>query len=427
MLLTGAPAQAEFTTATSTGDKVQPCVTPTDEQESLTARDWTGSFIGLEEAHQFNKGTFKGTDDPVVIAVIDSGVEATRTDVFGARVLPGHDIYDPDGDGNCDGYYHGTGVAAIAAGAPQGEQFVGVAPEALIMPLRAFIAGEGADLGHSQAVASLINDAVANGADVINISIALPHTTQLQEAVQNAVEANVVIVAASGNGNLNMDLTTYKSGDDLFYPANYPEVITVGAHNQAGNWYDQTNFGENLDLVAPGQGVTIPYPGGGWIQDQGTSFAAPYVAGAAALLKGWFGKDTTPSWIEWRLKTTAISPPNDKSIYLGHGVLNVGDAVASPVGKYEPTEQVPADAALESIESGGNQPQAEPSSIAAIDVDYDPLAFEKAVAWASVGGAIVLITLVLTMRKLIPMGRTRSWRPGTRKSAKEPTKEIVLD
>ncbi|WP_133884161.1 S8 family serine peptidase [Glycomyces sp. NRRL B-16210] len=416
VLLATTPAQAEFTTAQMSGDKISPCTTAPGEQDPLTSRDWSGNFIGLEEAHQFNRGRFKDTGEPVTIAIIDSGVEATRTDVFGERVLPGWDVHDPSNDGRCDANYHGTGVAAIAAGAAQGEQFVGVAPEAMILPLRAFVGGEGADTGTSRMVASLIDDAVANGADVINISITLPPTNELEQAVLDAVAANVVVVAASGNDNLNMDASNTPVDDAKFYPANYPEVIAVGGHNQVGNWYAKTNYGENLDLIAPGDGVTIPYPGGGWLSRQeGTSFAAPYVAGAAALLKGEFGKDTTPSWIEWRLQTTAIHPPNDFSIYQGHGVLNVGDAIATPVGNaHAPNEVVVPDA--DGGEGGApNQPQVEPSSIAAIDVNYDPLAFEKTVAWASVGGSIVLVALVLVLRQIIPMGRRRRWRAGVRK------------
>ncbi len=139
-------------------------------------------------------------------------------------------------------------------------------------------------------VAELIVDAVNNGADVINISIALPDTDELRSAVETAIAADVVIVAASGNGNLNMDDTSLAAEDAKFYPANYPEVIAVGGHNKDGNFYEATNFGENLDLLAPGQDVTFPYAGGGYFSDQGTSFAAPFVAGAAALLKAQYGE-----------------------------------------------------------------------------------------------------------------------------------------
>lgn len=423
ILLTGAPALAQPPVAS--GDDISRCETGEGNSQALTARDWAGDFIGLDEAHRFNKGkTAEG--EPVTIAVIDSGVSAERVDLFGTRIKSGWDAWDPDSDGTCDAYFHGTAVAGIAAGAPQGEQFVGVAPDADILPLRAFKGDEGADDSSANLVAELIDYAVEQGADVINVSIALPDTEALKTAVANAVAANVVIVAATGNENLYMDDPAVVEDPEKakFYPANYPEVIAVGAHNQDGNFYLQTNYGANIDLIAPGQNVVVPLPGGGWLVQQGTSFAAPYVAGAAALLKAEFGDEASPAWIEHRLTTTALHPPNDFNIYQGYGVLNVGKAVSTPLAQGEDVTATsfaddPAD------DASSPTPDAEPSSIGAIDVDYDPLAFEKAVAWSSVGGAIVLITLVLVLRTIIPKGRKRGWRPGSRKAEKPvPSKEL---
>lgn len=409
--MTAAPAAAEFDTPEAPADDQGPCSPPPDQLPSLSARAWAIDFIGIDDAHQYNRGTFDdGT--PVTIAVIDSGVQADLP-IFGDRVLDGFDPWDPGSKGKCDQYFHGTGVAAIAAGGAEGTQFVGVAPEAHILPLRAFQAGEGADFARSEMVASLINDAVANGADVINVSLVLPPTAALEQAVENAVAENVVIVAATGNANLAMDDPSLPDKDALFYPANYPSVIAVGGNNPSGNFYKDTNYGENIDLLAPGEKVTFPYPGGGWQDDSGTSYAAPYVAGAAALLKGEFGKDRTPAWIEQRLRETAIHPPNDFNIFQGYGVLNLTRALSNPVDEEETGEPVePTEAA--SQDSG--------PLIDSIQVGHDPLATEKTIAWASMGIAALLITLVLVMRKVIPKGRRRRWRPGTRKSDALPVK-----
>ncbi|MEU5875805.1 S8 family serine peptidase [Glycomyces sp. NPDC047369] len=417
------PAAAEPFQAT--GDDISPCQTGEGNTQNLTARDWAGDFIGLDEAHRFNQGE-NADGEPVTIAVIDSGVSAEREDLFGTRVKSGWDAWDPESDGTCDAFYHGTAVAGIAAGAAQGEQFVGVAPEAEILPLRAFKGDEGADASSSDLVASLIDYAVEQGADVINVSIALPDTASLKTAVENAIAANVVVVAATGNENLYMDDPAVLADPEKakFYPANYPDVIAVGAHNKDGNFYLKTNYGENIDLIAPGDNVIVPLAGGGWMADNGTSFATPYVSGAAALLKAEFGDEASPAWIEHRLTTTALHPPNDFNIYQGYGVLNVGKAVSTPVS---PGEDVTATSFADdpADDPSAEVPEAEPSSIAAIDVDYDPLAFEKTVAWASVGGAIVLITLVLVLRTIIPKGRKRGWRPGSRRPEKPaPSKEL---
>lgn len=406
VLFASAPAQAqEWTTPSAPAEDQIACSPPANEGDSLSGSSWARDFIAIDEAHQYNQGTYSN-GDPVVIAVIDTGVEATRTDVFNDRILDGFDPWTPGSKGKCDAFMHGTAVAALAAGGADGTQFIGVAPKANILPLKAYVDNSsGGDAEKASVVGSLIDDAVAHGADVINISIALPDHPNLKRAVDDAIAAGVVIVAATGNDGVNMDDPNVEADKRTFYPANYPNVIAVGGNTQDGLWYGKTNFGENLDLLAPGVNVVVPYAGGGWFADQGTSYAAPFVAGAAALLKGHFGKDTTPEWIEQRLRDTAIQPTNDFNIWQGYGVLNVGNALTAST---EVINEGPSD-----DEATG--PMENPSTIAAMDIEYDPLATEKTIAWASVGGAIVLITLVLVLRKIIPMGRTRGWRPGSRK------------
>lgn len=406
------------------------CVPVSEGGSALNQRPWTKNFIGLDQAQQYNRGTFEmGAKEgqPVTIAVIDSGVASQRKeDVFGSRLLEGYDAWDGKSKGQCDSdnVGHGTAVAAIAAGARQGDDdFIGVAPEANILPIRVFTGDtrEGGDATKSEVVAGAIRDAVKHGADVINVSSVMVPTQQLADAVAYAIENNVVVVAASGNETKNMDDDSIEQDKQTFYPANYPEVIAVGAHNQEGNWYQGTNFGANLDLLAPGMGLAYPFAGGDWMEGEGTSFAAPFVTGAAALLKGQFGAEATPAWIQQRLQETAIHPPNGFNIYQGHGILNVSAALTAP---YDEAEVGSDTVSAVPTEAPTTAPVAEEDrdSIAGLDPDYDPLRLEKSVAWASVGGSIVLITLVLVLRKIIPKGRKRGWRPGTRKPDDLPVK-----
>ncbi|MDA1366995.1 S8 family peptidase [Glycomyces algeriensis] len=404
------------------------CIPVAAEGESLHQWPWARTFIGLDQAQQYNRGTFEEgskAGQPVTIAVIDSGVDARRADVFGSRLLPGYDWWDANAKGQCDSAEdgHGTGVAAIAAGSRLGsnDDFVGVAPEANILPIRLFAGGDGGDIEKSQVVAKGIRDAVDNGADVINVSSVMVATQELADAVTYATGKNVVIVAASGNDTRHMDREDYKEDEKTFYPANYPEVIAVGAHNQIGNWYEKSNFGNNLDLLAPGEGLPYPYAGGEYRTGNGTSFAAPFVAGAAALLKGEYGSEATPAWIQERLQQTAIHPPNEFNMYQGHGILNVAAALTAPVDEAAVTSDTVSEAPTE---DASPTPIAEDDreSIAWLDPDYDPLRTEKTIAWASVGAAIVLVSLVLVLRKIIPKGRKRGWRPGTRKADLVPVK-----
>jgi membrane-anchored mycosin MYCP len=281
---------------------------------------------------------------------------------------------------------------------------------------------EGGDANKSKAVGLAIIDAVDNGADVINVSSVMLESPDLAAGVAYATEHNVVIVAASGNATGHMDDEDIDADKQTFYPANYPEVIAVGAHNQVGNWYEQTNFGKNLDLLAPGQEVPFPHASGLWYVDSGTSYAAPFVAGAAALLKGQYGAEATPAWIQQRLQETAIHPPNEFNIYQGHGILNVAAALTAPI---EDEAAITSDAVSEApTDEASSTPIAEEDrqSIAGLDPDYDPLRTEKAMAWASIGLSIVLVTLVLVLKKIVPKGRSRRWRPGTRKADVVPVK-----
>jgi membrane-anchored mycosin MYCP len=428
VLLATTPAQAQFALEHAPADEQFPCESVTSGGEPLNTRPWAKNFIGLDDAQQYNRGTFEKGEkagQPVTIAVIDSGVEAGRSDVFGDRLLPGYDWWDPNGNGQCDSFYHGTGVAAIAAGGDVGDgAFIGVAPEANILPIRVFsgAADEGGDEQKSEILAGAINDAVANGADVINLSLVVVPTDDLQTAVEAALDAGVVVVGATGNETKNMDSKSIEFDQQTFYPANYPGVIAVAAHNESGNWYASSNFGDNIDLLAPGQNVVFPFAGGDWRTDEGTSFAAPFVAGAAALLKGEFGSEATPEWIQTRLQETAIHPPDGFNIYQGYGVLNVAEALTAPFDEAEVTSTEVEAAPTDDATSGPALTEENRDEIAALDVDYDPLGLEKTIAWASVGGSIVLVALVLVLRTIIPKGRRRRWRAGTREQERSPVK-----
>lgn len=415
LLLTAAPASAQFDWGEWQEDKMVgeddrvPCEIPTVSNEPLQNKPWNVDTAGIEIAHQYNEGIRVDNGEPVRVAVIDSGVTAFHP-TFGDRVLEGADLFDADSRGQCDANGHGTGVAGIIAGGSEADSaYLGVAPEAEIIPIRIFQGSEAGDEVKSRMLAASILGAVEAGADVINVSIAVLETTELEQAVASAIADGVIIVAATGNDSIWMDDDRVDANDRAYYPANYPEVIAVGGHNQSGNWYNDTNFGENLDLLAPGVDIALPSANG---EDydllSGTSFAAPHVAGAAALLKAEFPDLADPRWVEQRLRDTAIHPPDDFNMYQGYGVLNIPNALTAPL-EDDSEEEEPF-------------VEAEPSQIPAIDVGYDPLATEKAIAWASVGGAILLITLVLVLRKVIPEGRRRGWRAGSRSSGPLPTK-----
>jgi type VII secretion-associated serine protease mycosin len=210
----------------------------------------------------------------VKVAVIDSGVRGNHEDLAGA-VLPGIDYID-GGDGRIDPAGHGTAVAGvIAAQINNGRGIAGAAPDVRILPIRVLDANGS---GNASNVAAGVIWAVDHGARVINLSLGGGPSAGIQAAMQYARSKNVVVVAAAGNN--------YENGNLAVYPGAYPEAIAVAAVGSDLQRANFSNTGSYVDISAPGKGVTVLWGTGPttYAGADGTSFAAPYVAAAAALL-----------------------------------------------------------------------------------------------------------------------------------------------
>lgn len=206
---------------------------------------------------------------PVVVAVIDSGVDPTQPDLQGALV-PGADFADPTGS-TADQLGHGTMVAGvIAARGNNGAGVAGACWNCLVMPVKVLDAsGEGT----AQTVAEGIRFAADHGANVINMSFILSGPDQgVADAVAYAEQRGVVVVAAAGNSGTS----------DPTYPASYPGVVSVAATDDTDHLYPWSTFGSWVNLTAPGCTISTAM-GGGFDQFCGTSAAAPLVAGLAGL------------------------------------------------------------------------------------------------------------------------------------------------
>ncbi|HET9443108.1 MAG TPA: S8 family serine peptidase [Acidimicrobiales bacterium] len=269
----------------------------------------------------------------VVVAVLDSGVDLDHPDLA-AQLVAGADVVGA-GDGDpSDELGHGTAVAGIiGATADNGIGIAGGAFDTLIMPVRVLDA-EGA--GSDEDVIEGIDWAVANGADVINMSLGGPGDNRaLGAAVQRARDAGVVVVAATGNGD----------GPYLNYPAAHDGVVGVAAADSSGRLAYFSNYGSSADITAVGVSVRStslvagPFEAyGDGAQGTGTSFAAPQVAAAAALLRaqnpGW-----TVAQVESRLLATARDAgPSGFDEYYGAGLLDAYAAVGGPAQAPLPPE-----------------------------------------------------------------------------------------
>jgi putative cell wall-binding protein len=234
-------------------------------------------------------------DTSVVVAVVDSGVDATHPDLAG-NVLEGADFVGDGAVGDPEG--HGTGVAGVIAA--KGNNGVGVAGycwTCKILPVRSLDAKGN---GSSSTVASGIRWAADHGADIINLSLAGSSTNQtLESAIAYAISRGVLVVAAAGNQT--------RSGQNLTvpqYPAASDGVLGVVATTDSDVAYSWTFNGPWADVTAPGC-VTSTAPNGGYKAACGTSFASPAVAGVLALALAAFPK-APPSAVQSALLSTTV-------------------------------------------------------------------------------------------------------------------------
>lgn len=238
--------------------------------------------------------------DIPVVAVIDSGIDYNHPVFVESEALwknPGEiagNNVDDDGNGYVDDTFgwnfvnntrlpyddneHGTHVAGIVLGATQDILSASLEPARIrIMPLK-FLSYDGS--GTTSGAIQAIYYAVNNGANVINNSWGGGAYSQaLHDALAYAYSHNVVIVNAAGNSGVNMDQYP-------MYPAAYPvpSSISVAATNNSDNLALFSNYGNNsVRMAAPGVGIKSTYVGGGFVYMDGTSMAAPFVAGLAAL------------------------------------------------------------------------------------------------------------------------------------------------
>ncbi len=209
----------------------------------------------------------------VTVAVVDTGVELSHPDLQG-RLLPGYDFINDDATPNDDNG-HGTRMSGIIAAAQDnGIGVSGVAPSAMLLPVKAL---DGQGQGPYSIVASGIVYAVDHGARVVNLSLAgAAQSGLLQDAIDYALAHDAVVVAAAGN--FGSDLTVY--------PAALPGVVAVGAISASDTRWANSNYGSWVSVAAPGVEVATTTLAGGYSTSTGTSPAAAFGSGVFALLFG---------------------------------------------------------------------------------------------------------------------------------------------
>lgn len=267
-------------------------------------------------------------DPNLIVAIVDTGVDPAHPE-FAGRLLSGYDFVNEDSDPR-DDKGHGTHVAGIAAaGINNGIGIAGIAGRSKILPVKV-LNQDGS--GWWSDVAAGVTWAVDQGAKVINMSLAGAYgSSSLLDALNYAVAHNVLVVASAGNDNT----------DQLLYPASYDQVLAVGATTSTGVRWSLSNYGPNVDVMAPGSSIYSSVwsasAGSTYGFMSGTSMAAPHVAGVAALL---FSLNPNLSVAEVKqaiLRTAAdMGAPGVDPLH-GYGLINARAAVDSvPIGSYTP-------------------------------------------------------------------------------------------
>lgn len=321
----------------------QPCY-----QSATGATGATGTPLNLDAVWPLTRG------EGQTIAVIDTGVARHR--LLPHLIGGGDYVSHGDGTADCDG--HGTIVAGIAAAAPS-TGFSGVAPDAAVLAIRQssnkFAADGGAiGIGDVDTLATAVRTAADLGATVINISsvacvpvAAAPDDRTLGAALSYAVDVrNVVVVVAAGNvgaGCTQQDGPVGRSGEPdwnsvrtVSSPAWYDDlVLSVGSVGSDGTPSVFSLAGPWVDVAAPGENLVSLHPDGEQLIDtigrdapiSGTSYAAPVVAGVAALVRSRFPQMSAREVMR-RIEDTAHNPAGGWNPYVGHGVVDALAAVS---------------------------------------------------------------------------------------------------
>ena len=411
---------------------------PTDP---LYSNQWHYPLINLPAAWDLETGA-----SDVVVAVVDTGVLLNHPDLIGQFSAdggydfisndsssgdgqPGIDA-NPDDSGDGDGVvgssFHGTHVAGTVAAATAfsagGSGIAGVAPGARIMPIRVLGKLGGSSYDIMQGVryaAGLSNDSgitlnAAQRADVINLSLGrVGGYSQAEQDLYTAVRsAGVIVVAAAGNEN----------SSDASYPAAYAGVISVAAVDISKQRAFYSNFGSTIDVAAPGGNSGQDLDGDGFgdgvlstlgddsgagvnfIYDvyNGTSMAAPHMAGVVALMKS-SNSALTPADLDMLLQNGTIvedlGAPGRDDIF-GHGLINAHSAVVAAQSATPPPPSLGVSPATLNMGAVGSSAALAVSNVGSGALQVNSVTVSGAPAWLAVSEETVDATSKLGLYRV---------------------------
>ncbi|MDE6426811.1 MAG: S8 family serine peptidase [Ruminococcus sp.] len=295
-------------------DAYMNCGESTSQSVTAEANSWGVSAI---EADKYAEYLSSNVDSSVVVAVVDSGVSAHS--FIGDRLLnTGYDLVDNDADPS-DEDSHGTHVAGTVVDCTPGLNIN-------IMPVRVLDEnGDGSFLNAGNG----IRYAAEKGADVINLSLGgRGGSKYVDESIEYAVELGVTVVASAGNS----------TSDTKYYcPAHLDNCIVVSACDSNNQKAGFSNYGESVDVTAPGVDILSSVPGEGYASFNGTSMSAPHISAAAAMIK-YADPQATPAEIEQKIKEICLDLGEPgKDVYYGYGLPKLSNLIEDNPGIAPPS------------------------------------------------------------------------------------------
>ena len=268
----------------------------------------------------------------VKVAIIDTGVDTSHDSLSGIKITEISLLNEDDRHGNLG---HGTGIASVIAG--QTEDFVGIAPSTEIVSVR--VLNESGE-GDSFTVAKGIVEAVDQGADIINLSLGgMDSSIVMDNAIEYAKLNNVLMVSAVGNEGVQ----------GVSFPARHKDVVAVASVDAKSRVSTFSNYGDEVDIAAPGVGVITAWEENEFIHFSGTSIATAFVTGALASELSYSSLEDKEDALNALYANADEAEKPGKDIWAGRGVLNVrrleqrntpGIVDAAVVGYYFDTEKI---------------------------------------------------------------------------------------
>ncbi|MFI1951169.1 type VII secretion-associated serine protease mycosin [Streptomyces xinghaiensis] len=333
--------------------------------DSVRSEQWHLDAMRAEEMWESSTG------EGITVAVVDSGVDSELPDLRG-QVLDGKDFTDREGNERDDFDGHGSRMAAVIAGTgkrPDDKASFGLAPGAKILPLRVPLGGEAEDLTEgtryfSRTVGSAIRYAADSEARIINISLAghaeSAARREFSAAVAYAISKGKLIFAGVGN--------SAKRDNPVLYPAATPGVVGVAATDRKGATTEESEYGPQVDLAAPGEDIVTACPGGTEVcVTHGTSDATALASASAALIWAKYPDWTANQVLRVMINTASGAKSGKKRTdYIGYGIVRPRITLKEP-GDPGPADVYPIPGELEPVSS-------EPGSSGAVQEGQEPQA-----------------------------------------------------